>query len=198
MTVREHFECSFVRFIIFSEILNLFHMKCFSLKCLLFTTALLLAGYHSNSQIISTVVGNGTAGYSGDGAAATLAQLSGTPGVAVDNSGNIFIADLGNNCIRKVNAAGIISTYAGNTVAGFSGDNGPATAAQINHPIGIRLDKHGNLYICDELNHRVRKVNTAGIITTIAGTGTGATSGDGGPATAAELLMPGGDSYRYQ
>ncbi len=137
--------------------------------------------------IISTVAGNGTAGFSGDGGAATLANLNFPEGVSVDESGNIYIAEVNNNRIRKVNMAGIISTVAGNGTSGFSGDIGPATAAEISEPTGVRNDKQGNLYIADANNSRIRKVDGSGIITTIAGNGIFAFAGDGGPATAAEL-----------
>ncbi len=150
-----------------------------------------IGSFHTSSaQIIATYAGNGLAGYSGNGGDATLAQLDTPTCVAQDPSGNIYINDQRNNCIRKVSPSGIISTVAGINTAGFAGDNGPATAARMNANWGMNVDAAGNIYICDQSNHRIRKVNTAGIITTIAGTGTGGYSGDGGPATAANINSP--------
>ncbi len=136
--------------------------------------------------IITTVAGNGTQGYSGDGGPATNAGLSGSSGVAVDTAGNLFIADAGNNRIRKVDITGIITTVAGNGNADFSGDGGPATAAELNSPTGVAVDTDGNLYIADYHNHSIRKVDTAGTITTIVG---GNTNGfiEGEPATSAGI-----------
>jgi len=138
--------------------------------------------------VITTVAGNGTAGYGGDNGSAASAQLNGPNSVAVDPAGNLYIADTGNNCIRKV-SNGVITTVAGNGTAGFSGDNGPATAAQLNAPLGVALDSSGNLYIADGRNYRIRKVSN-GVIATVAGNGTGGFSGDNGPATSAQLNVP--------
>jgi sugar lactone lactonase YvrE len=146
----------------------------------------------NTSGIITTVAGNGTAGYSGDGGAATAAKLNRSFGVTIDNSGNIYIADTYNYRIRKVNTSGIITTVAGNGTAGYSGDGGAATAAKLNYPREIGLDSSGNIYIADQGNNRVRKVNTSGIITTVAGNGTAGYSGDGGAATSASLRTPTG------
>ena len=145
------------------------------------------------SGVISTFAGiGGMAGYSGDGAAANAAKLNNPADVAVDLKGNLFIADQLNECIRKVDPTGIITTYAGNNTAGFRGDGGAATAAQLFDPEGIVVDTAGNLFISDVGNERIRMVNDTGMITTIAGNGTGAYSGDGGPPTAAELWFPQG------
>jgi sugar lactone lactonase YvrE len=141
--------------------------------------------------IISTVAGTGIPGFSGDGGAATLAKLNHPGQIAVDGAGNIYVAELNNNIIRKINTSGIISTIAGTGIAGFSGDGGPATAAKLNSPYSIAIDVAGNMYIGDFNNQRVRKINTSGIITTIAGNGTGGYGGDGGPATSAMLWNPG-------
>jgi sugar lactone lactonase YvrE len=137
--------------------------------------------------------GNYTAGYSGDGGpAASMAELSNPQDVAVDSAGDVYIADEGNNVIRKVDVNENISTVAGVQAlgSGYGGDGGPATSAQLNEPYGIALDAAGNLYIADTANNRIRKVDLAGIITTVAGNGTLGYSGDSGPATSAELSHP--------
>jgi trimeric autotransporter adhesin len=144
----------------------------------------------NSSGIISTVAGTGTAGYNGDGGLATAAQLNYPSFVAFDATGNMYIDDWRNNRIRKVNTSGIISTVAGNGTLGYSGDGGPATSAQINYTTGIAFDAAGNLFIADGSNNVIRKVDLSGIITTIAGTGTGGYSGDGGPAVSAQLHWP--------
>jgi len=139
---------------------------------------------------ISTVAGNGSFGFSGDGGPATSAALFGPDGVAVDSAGNLFIADSANARIRKVTPAGMISTVAGNGTLGFSGDGGPATSAELSGPLGVAVDSAGNLFIADGYT-RVRKVTPAGTISTVAGNGIEGFSGDGGPATAAELYEGG-------
>ena len=144
----------------------------------------------NNSGIITTIAGNGSIGYSGDGGLATTAKLYSPTGIAIDSIGNIYIADQYNQRIRKVNTSGIISTIAGNGTAGFSGDGGDATAAKFCYPTDVAIDVFGNVYIVDQYNARVRKVNSSGIITTFAGSGFGGYSGDGGAATAAELMLP--------
>ena len=141
--------------------------------------------------VITTVAGNGTAAYSGDGAAATNASLSGPRGVAVDAAGNLFIADFFNHCIRKVGTNGVITTVAGNGSGGYSGDNGAATNASLYYPVGVAVDATGNLFIADSLNYRIRKVATNGIITTVAGDGSGGYGGDNAAATAASLYAGG-------
>ncbi len=125
----------------------------------------------SPSGIISTVAGNGSYGYSGDGGPATAAQLKAPTGLCFDKAGNLYIADEQSHTVRVVNTSGIISTIAGTGIAGFSGDGGLATNAQLTTPIGIAVDDLSNLYIAAVDNHRVRKVNTAGVMTTIAGIG---------------------------
>jgi trimeric autotransporter adhesin len=141
--------------------------------------------------LIGTVAGNGTSGFSGDGGSATSAQLSYPTGVAVDSAGNLYIALGDNNRVRKVTAAGLISTVAGNGTSGYSGDGGPAAVAQLYTPGSVAIDTAGNLYIADTGNHRIRKVTAAGVIITVAGNGTSGYSGDGGPATAAQLSCSG-------
>ncbi len=146
----------------------------------------------SRAGIITTIAGNGTPGFSGDSHAATDAQLYDPLAVAVDRAGNVYIAD-GVNCrIRKVNTSGVITTVAGADSAGFTGDGGAATNACLRSPYSVFLDSAGNIFIADQVNNRIRKVNTAGIITTIAGNGRAAYSGDGGPATSAALNSPSG------
>jgi sugar lactone lactonase YvrE len=201
--------------------------------------------------VISTVAGKGTYGYSGDDGPATAAQLNDPKGIAFDSAGNLYIADYSNYRVRKVTAAGLISTIAGcgalpqlcrenglateaslglptgvavdsagslyiteaigrvrkvtaeggistiagkitlgNVMGGFSGDGGPATEAQLSHPSSVAVDSMGNLYIADELNNRIRKITVAGIISTVAGNGIQGFSGDGGPATEAQLNQP--------
>ena len=143
----------------------------------------------ANAQIITTVAGTGWGGvpYSGDGGQATAAKLDYPEGIAFDAIGNMYIADAFNSRIRMVNTLGVITTIAGNGTAGYSGDGGVATAAELRYPSGVAVSPTGNLYIADQSNARVRMVNTSGIITTVVGNGTGGNSGDGGQATAAEI-----------
>lgn len=136
---------------------------------------------------ITTVAGNGTYGYAGDGGPAVASQLWGPGAIAFDKSGKLYIADILNNCIRKVDANGTITTAAGNGKAGFSGDGGAAAKAQLNAPAAIALDAAGNLFIADVNNYRIRKVDAKGVITTFAGNGTAGYSGDGKAAVAAKL-----------
>ena len=139
---------------------------------------------------ITTVAGNGTAGFSGDNQLATAAQLNNPLNVAVDGSGNLFIVDFSNNRIRKVDGNGTITTVAGTGTAGFNGDNQSATAAQLNQPRGVAVDGSGNLFIADSYNNRIRKVDGNGTITTVAGIGTQGSNGDNQSATAAQLYQP--------
>jgi sugar lactone lactonase YvrE len=142
--------------------------------------------------IITTVAGTGspTPSYGGDNGAATSAQLNNPYSVALDAAGNLYIAELGDDRIRKV-TAGVITTVAGNGTEGYGGDNGPATSAKLCNPYEIAVDAAGSLYIADFCNARVRKVAN-GTITTIAGNGTGGFGGDKGPATEAQLTIPEG------
>ena len=144
----------------------------------------------STSGTITTIAGNGSLGFSGDGAAATNAMLNLPTGVAVDASGNVFIADGNNNRIRKVDTSGIITTVAGSSVSSFGGDGGMATAAGLNGTYGVAIDASGDIYIADYNHQRIRFVNTSGVISTIAGTGIAGYSGDGIAATAAALNAP--------
>jgi sugar lactone lactonase YvrE len=138
--------------------------------------------------VISTVAGNGTGGFTGDGGLATAARLSTPSAVAVDVGGNLFISDRNNHRVRKVTPDGVISTVAGIGTNGFSGDGGPATAARLSFPSAVAVDGAGNLFIAG--SNRVRKVTPDGVISTIAGDGTSGFSGDGGPATAAQIANP--------
>jgi hypothetical protein len=141
---------------------------------------------------ITTVAGTGAAGFSGDGGPATQARLAFPFSVVVDAAGNLLIADTDNKRVRKVNPAGMISTVVGTGKLGFSGDGGPATEARLNFPTLMATDLAGNLFISDGDNNRVRKVSPEGLITTVAGTGKAGFSGDGGPATEAQLYWPRG------
>jgi sugar lactone lactonase YvrE len=142
------------------------------------------------SGIITTVAGNGTGGFSGDGGSALSAQFNAPRGIVIDASGNLYAADLGNSRVRKITAGGTISTFAGTGVLGYTGDGGPAASAELYDPEGLALDSAGNLYIADWGDHVVRKVNTGGVISTVAGDNALGYSGDGGLATSAQLDEP--------
>jgi RHS repeat-associated protein len=130
-------------------------------------------------------------GFSGDGGPAIDARIEGCGGMAIDKNGNIYFSDIGNFCIRKIDANGIINTVAGTPGSyGYSGDNGPATQALLYRPNGVAVDDNGNLYIADTNNHTIRKVDANGIITTIAGGNGAGYSGDGGPALQARISTP--------
>ncbi|MFF5756956.1 RICIN domain-containing protein [Streptomyces longwoodensis] len=141
---------------------------------------------------ISTVAGTGAPGFRGDGGPAAAAQLNYPREVAVDKAGTVYVADTNNHRIRRITADGTISTVAGTGAAGFRGDGGPATAAQLNLPLGVAVDGTGALYIAEYYNHRVRKVAADGVISTVAGTGAAGARGDGGPAVSAQLNGPHG------
>ncbi|TDJ58211.1 MAG: hypothetical protein E2O42_09025, partial [Nitrospina sp.] len=125
----------------------------------------------------------------GDGQPALLVPLGLVDGIAVDDQ-NIYFSDRSNHLIRKINHQGIITTIAGNGIADFRGDGGPALQASLNCPAGLVLDSQGNIYVADRNNHRVRKISRNGIITTVAGNGIGDYSGDDGPALEASLNLP--------
>jgi sugar lactone lactonase YvrE len=139
--------------------------------------------------LIHTVAG-GSAGFSGDGGPAIQADLNEPRSVVADSRGNIYFSDSGNNRIRKIDSAGMISTVAGTGLPGSSGDGGPAVTAQLNEPVGLALDDNGNVVIADSLNHRIRRVSSTGIIATIAGSGQQGFSGDHGSAVSAQLDSP--------
>ena len=142
------------------------------------------------SGIITTVAGTGIRGFGGDGGPAVQAWLNYPADMVLDGAGNLYIADNDNHRIRKVDTSGIITTVAGTGAHGFGGDGGPAVQARLYHPNGVTLDGAGNLYITDYYNDRIRKVDTSGIITTVAGTGARGYGGDGGPAIHARLHSP--------
>lgn len=139
---------------------------------------------------ITKVAGTSTAGFSGDGGPATAAQLDGPYGVAIDHQGAVYIADLHNQRIRRVDPSGRISTVAGTGTAGFSGDGKQATDATLNDPLRVAVDADGSIYITDRGNQRIRRVDAAGIIETVAGNGSRGFSGDGGSAILAQLNDP--------
>jgi hypothetical protein len=160
------------------------------LGCILFLLAMVRPAAAQMNFVpgITTIAGgtySSTGG--GDGGLATSASLNAPQGAAYDNAGNLYISDGGVGVVRKVAPNGIITTFAGNGTSGYGGDGGPATSAQLFNPTGIAVDGAGSVYICDQGNARIRKVDAAtGTISTIAGIGgTGGYSGDNGPATAA-------------
>ena len=147
----------------------------------------------SVSGIITTVAGNGLIGYTGDGGPATNARINVENCAFSDRTGNIYISTGG--AIRKVNTSGIITTIAGTGTRGYSGDGGPATAALMQAQLNVHADACGNIYISDLSNFRIRKISTSGFITTIAGTGSSGFSGDGGPASAAQISLSGDHAF---
>jgi sugar lactone lactonase YvrE len=146
----------------------------------------------STNGLLTRIAGTGYTGYSGDGGAATLAMLYSPSGVAVDTVGNVFIADTGNQRIRRVDTNSVITTVAGKGTYGYSGDGGAATNAQFYNPGGLAVNAAGGLFIADSANHRIRKMDARGVITTVAGNGTNGYAGDGGSAIQAKISMPAG------
>jgi uncharacterized repeat protein (TIGR01451 family) len=144
----------------------------------------------ANAAVISTSAGDGVAGFSGDGAQATSAELNAPAAVAPMSDGGFLVADTANNRIREVFANGTITTVAGNGIAGFSGDGGLATSAELNAPTGVAPTPGGGFLIADQGNERIREVTALGVISTVAGNGTAGFAGDGGPAASAELNSP--------
>ncbi len=144
----------------------------------------------TNAQIITTVAGDGTSAYNNDGILATTAELNSANGVVVDAAGNIYIADNLNNRVRMINTSGVINTIVGNGTAAYYGDGGPANAAQLYGPTAVALDASGNLHIADFFNNRVRRINSDGSITTVAGNGSGGFYGDGGYPYNAQIDGP--------
>ena len=149
---------------------------------------MLLLAWGVQAQTITTVAGSGMLGP--EGVPATSIHINQPGATAVDGAGNLYIADPGNNRIRKVDASGTITTVAGNGTPDFAGDGGPASSAQLYYPTSVAVDGAGNLFIADYGNHRIRKVDASGTITTVAGNGTPGFAGDGGPASSAQLNYP--------
>jgi len=141
---------------------------------------------------IQTLAGGQSPGYSGDGGPAVSAALNRPRGIAVDASGNVYFADSHNHCIRKIDTSGIITTVAGTGSPGSIGDGRPAASGRMAYPFGIAVDPSGNIYVADLGNHKVRKIDVAGTISTVAGTGVLSRVGDGGPAVDAGLTSPTG------
>ena len=139
---------------------------------------------------ITTVAGTGSPGYAGDAGPAVRARLNQPQGFAFDRSGNLYIADSANNRVRRIDRRGVITTIAGNGRHGYSGDGGPAVAARLSDPYGLAFDANGALYVAEPDEGVVRRIDTKGIITTVAGTGRPGFSGDGGRATKARLNSP--------
>lgn len=144
----------------------------------------------SKAQIISTVAGSGTSGHTGDGGAATSATLNTPAGIGFNSSGSMFITEYSGNYIREINSSGTISTYAGTGAASSTGDGAAAALATLKNPAGIAYDASGNMYVAEAGGNRIRKITAAGIISTIAGTGTASSTGDGSAATSATLNSP--------
>jgi sugar lactone lactonase YvrE len=140
--------------------------------------------------LISTVAGTGSRGYSGDGGPAVKARLDQPQGFAFDKAGNLYVSDSANNRVRRIDRTGVITTVAGNGRHGYSGDGGPATKARLSDPYGLALDAKGNLYVAEPDEGVVRRIDTRGVITTVAGTGQLGFSGDKGPANRAKLNAP--------
>ena len=164
------------------------------MKNILFTVFLLLPTF-LKAQIITTIAGTGTPGYLGDGGPVVSAEINQPDGIALDAGGNIYFSDWGNNCIRKINTAGTVTTIAGNGTSGYFGDGGPASAALLNQPGQLYIDASGNIYFPEAGNHVVRKISSSGMISTVAGSGIPGFSGDGLSATTARLNTPIGIAF---
>jgi uncharacterized protein (TIGR03437 family) len=155
-----------------------------------FPILLIATALATNAQTVTTFAGNGTAGYGGDNGPAAQAQINAVVGLAADIFGNVYLADQNNHRVRKVDSTGKITTLAGTGTPGFGGDGGQAAQAQLNLPLGVCVDPVGNVFVNDYGNRRIRKIDTSGKITTVAGNGINVHSGDGGPATQAGMVIP--------
>jgi Secretion system C-terminal sorting domain/NHL repeat len=175
---------------IINSIFDLYNIRMRPIICLLFLFPLF-----ANAQIITTIAGNGTGGSTGDGGPATSALVFSPYGICMDRSQNIYFADFGNHRVRGIDASGVIHGDAGTGASGYGGDGGPATAALFSYVYGVATDTAESIYVCDYVNMRVRKFIVGGSIITIAGNGMAGYSGDGGPATAAELYSPAGITF---
>lgn len=145
--------------------------------------------------VISTVAGDGTAGYSGDGGPGTLAQLKQPTRLRLDDQGALYIADTGNHVIRRLDTDGVITTFAGTREAGYSGDDGPAIEARLQSPYDLRFAPDGSLYVADADNDVIRRIDADGVVTTVVGTGVAGFSGDEGSAAACQLNRPSGINF---
>ena len=148
-----------------------------------------------NAGEFSLVAGTGNFGYSGDDGPATGAEINSPSGLAFDGQGNLFVADMNNHVVRKIDRNGIITTIAGTGVPGYSGDGGPALNAQLNLPEALAISPNGEIYVGEAMNHVVRRIDRNGIISTVAGTGESGYTGDGGPAVSARLAIPNGLAF---
>ena len=151
-----------------------------------------IVGEIDRSGSFRLIAGSTNGGYAGDGGPALAASLSRPLGLAVDGAGTLYVADSRNNVIRRIDRSGAITTVVGTGKSGYGGDGGPATAAQLYAPYDLAIARDGTLYVADTYNHRIRKLDTTGRISTIAGTGTAGFTGDGGPGTTAQLNEPRG------
>jgi len=157
--------------------------------CVSFVAVMLLVANPTHAQVkVTTIAG----GFINDGQPATSSALQSPEGGRMDKAGSLYIADQLDHRLRKVSTTGVITTIAGTGIAGYSGDGGPAASAQIRFPVDVVIDFEGSIIFSDSGNNRIRKINSSGIITTIAGTGVAGFSGDGGPATSAKLNHPNG------
>jgi sugar lactone lactonase YvrE len=164
-------------------------------KIFLAFALIILSCFTLQAQTINTLAGLGIGGYTGDGGPATGAELNQPYSLAFAPTGDLFFSDAKNNCIRKIDHSGIVSTVAGTGIAGYTGDGGPAVSAELSLPLAIAFDSVGDLYICDCNNHCIRLIDTSGIIHTVVGTGVSGYGGDGGLASSAQLATPTGITF---
>jgi hypothetical protein len=156
----------------------------------MFNRAAAYAAYNCGRNMLWTAAGNGGTSYAGDGGQSVARSLSSPYGLAIDSQNRVYVADSALHAVRRINLDGTMTTIAGTGTAGSTGDGGPATSARLNTPVRLAFDSAGNLYIADSGNNKIRRVTPAGVISTVAGTGTPGNTGDGGPATSARLRTP--------